>query len=110
MQEQSQDFVPERDRAAAPDATVPVIDIAPFFRDPVSSGGRDVVAQVAHACETIGFLVITGHGVSEDAISKAKAESDNFFTRPVDFKMAIKRPAPGVSRGYNRLADQSLAQ
>jgi isopenicillin N synthase-like dioxygenase len=110
MQEQSQDFIPERDRAAAADATVPAINVAPFFKDPVSSEGRDVVAQVAHACETIGFFVITGHGVSEDAINKIKAESDNFFTRPVDFKMAIKRPAPGVSRGYNRLADQSLAQ
>jgi len=110
MQEQSQDFVPERDRAAAADATVPVIDIAPFLADPKSLAAKSVVAQVALACETIGFLVITGHGVSADAIDVVKKESDEFFTKPIDNKMEIKRPGPGVSRGYNRLADQSLAK
>ena len=41
---------------------VPVIDIAPFL-----GGDRDgkarVAAEVKQACEDIGFLVITGHGV-----------------------------------------------
>ena len=55
------DFAPARDRV--PDAAVvPVIDTAPFrFGDPAAR--RTAVAAVEHACEHVGFFVITGHGL-----------------------------------------------
>ena len=105
------DFKPDRDRSAAEGATVPVIDISPFLSSGQrSSQARDVVAAVAKACEEIGFLVVVGHSVPEDVIANVMKESDKFFTQPTDVKMGIKRPAPGVSRGFNSLADQSLAK
>jgi isopenicillin N synthase-like dioxygenase len=100
------DFAPDRDRAADSGAAVPVIDIAAF-----TGGGtaRDaVVASVKHACEHVGFFVITGHGVPDATIASAFTQGRGFFARPPEEKMRIKRPAPGVSRGYNSLADQSL--
>lgn len=61
--ESTDDFAPGRDRVAAA-AEVPVIDTTPFrFGDPAAR--RTVVAAVGHACEHVGFFVITGHGVPD---------------------------------------------
>jgi isopenicillin N synthase-like dioxygenase len=110
MQEASQNSVSERAHVAAEGTAVPVIDLTRFLADPNSAEGKEVVARVAAACEAIGFFVITGHGVPTSAVDAIQNQSAYFFTRPIDFKMKIRRPAPGVSRGFNRLADQSLAR
>ena len=103
------DFTPDRDRVADADAEVPVIDISKF-----SSGGEEtraaIVNKVRDACERIGFLVITGHGVPEDTIERTFKVARTFFARPADEKQRIKRPGPGISRGYNGVASQSLAR
>jgi isopenicillin N synthase-like dioxygenase len=101
------DFAPDRDRVADADAIVPVIDIAAFAADGTTARNA-VVAAVKHACEHVGFFVITGHGVPDATIRSAFSNGRAFFTRPTEEKMRIKRPAPGVSRGYNSLAGQSL--
>jgi isopenicillin N synthase-like dioxygenase len=108
--DKKEDFLPERDRQAAAGASVPVIDISPVLsgRDPAEA--RAVVDAVATACEEVGFFVVVGHDVSEAAIQSVVKESDTFFSRPTEDKMRIKRPAPDVSRGFNSLADQSLAR
>ncbi len=105
--ETSDDFKPDRERVADADAAVPVIDIAPFVRGDTAARGA-VVAAVKRACEQVGFFVITGHDVPDDTIRSAFAEGRAFFRSPLDEKMRIKRPGPGISRGYNSLADQSL--
>jgi isopenicillin N synthase-like dioxygenase len=107
LHEANADFTPGRERVADAAVTVPVIDIAPFAHgDPAAR--RTVVAAVKHACEHVGFFVITGHGVPAEKIKAVFAESRAFFARPLDEKMRIKRPGPGISRGYNSLAGQSL--
>ena len=64
---------------------------------------------VKQACEHVGFFVITGHQVS-DAIIRVciHAGGRAFFALPLEEKMRIKRPGPGISRGYNSVAGQSL--
>ena len=58
--------------------TVPVIDVAPFLAgDPI--GGREVVRQVSRACETIGFLVITGHGIAAELQARVFEVCREFF-------------------------------
>jgi len=99
-------FVPDRERAAAADAQIPVIDVSPFS----GSGDekRAVVNAIASACEEVGFFGIVGHGVPKQGIAAIYREGRAFFALPREEKMEIGRPAPGVSRGYNSLADQSL--
>jgi isopenicillin N synthase-like dioxygenase len=101
------DFIPDRERAADADATVPVIDISPFSSSEEVMR-RTVVRQVKEACERVGFFVIIGHGVPAAAPANAFSQSRAFFARPIDEKMQIKRPGPGISRGYNAVAGQSL--
>jgi isopenicillin N synthase-like dioxygenase len=103
----SDDFIPDRDRVADADAAVPIIDIAPFVHGDAAARKKVVVA-VKRACEQVGFFVITGHDVPQDKIGAVFAEGRGFFARPLDEKMRIKRPGPGISRGYNSLAGQSL--
>jgi isopenicillin N synthase-like dioxygenase len=101
------DFIPDRDRVADADAAVPIIDIAPFVHGDAAAR-KKVVAAVKRACEQVGFFVITGHDVPQDKVSAVFAEGRAFFARPFNEKMRIKRPGPGISRGYNSLAGQSL--
>jgi isopenicillin N synthase-like dioxygenase len=87
---------------------VPVIDIAPFL-----SGGREerrrVVDEVREACERIGFLLVTGHGVPDELVERNYNLAKEFFDTPLEVKNKVKKPAPTVSRGYSRLGGQNLA-
>jgi isopenicillin N synthase-like dioxygenase len=87
---------------------VPVIDIAPFL-----SGGvpeKRVVAQaVNRACEDIGFLVVTGHGVDPALANSVFAESRSFFGAPLEQKLAVKQWGDDIPRGYSGLAAESVA-
>ena len=60
---------------------IPAIDIAPFLTgDP--KGKAQVAAQVASAAETIGFIVLSGHGIPQSLIEKAFEQGFKFFDLP----------------------------
>ncbi|MDQ4100196.1 MAG: 2-oxoglutarate and iron-dependent oxygenase domain-containing protein, partial [Chloroflexota bacterium] len=40
---------------------IPIVDVGPFLRD--EPGADAVVATIAEACQTVGFFLVTGHGV-----------------------------------------------
>ncbi|TYQ10497.1 UNVERIFIED_ORG: isopenicillin N synthase-like dioxygenase [Gordonia westfalica J30] len=86
---------------------VPLIDIAGLDTDPARR--KEIVATVKKACEEIGFLLIAGHGVSDELIAAVDADAKTFFDLPLEQKMAVKRPASGVSRGYFAVGQQSIA-
>ena len=79
---------PIRGAAASP---VPTIDISPF-RDGPPDARQAVVDAVRQGCEEIGFLVITGHGVPQDAIDDLYAASVAFYDLPDDEKMKVASP------------------
>ena len=57
---------------------VPVIDLTPY-RQGTPEGKKRVAEQVGQACRDIGFLVISGHGISEDLIRNTYGVSSAFF-------------------------------
>jgi isopenicillin N synthase-like dioxygenase len=80
----------------------PVVDLA--------IPDADAVARALDAaCRDLGFCFVVGHGVAPEIIGRAYARSLAFFDLPLAEKLAVARPAEAVSRGYNRLADQSHA-
>src|SRR5262245_65455726 len=79
--------------------TVAIIDIAPDVTG-VEVRKQAVAQQIDEACRDIGFLVITGHGVSADLIRAMDDVSREFFDLPLEEKMQVVRPAPDVARGY----------
>lgn len=89
--------------------TVPVIDISPFVGG-AGKGRIAVVDAVRHACEDTGFFSIVGHGVPIEAIERIRSDLAVCFALPLEQKMAIKRPAQQISRGYNPMGDQAVGQ
>lgn len=90
-------------------STVPVIDFAPFRRG--DAGDRRCVARaIDEACRGIGFLVITGHGVPAALTAQVDDVSRRFFDLPLAAKLAVRRPAPDVTRGYIAVEGESVAR
>ena len=87
---------------------IPVIDIAAF--DGGDAAARDaVIEDVAAACEQIGFLIISGHGIDQALLDQAFAVSRDFFDLPVDRKMAARPVGEVAPRGYAAMASKGLA-
>ena len=93
---------------------IPVIDLTPFH-DGVSGGGGGadrmwVAGEVAAACETLGFLVVSGHGVPAAAGDALYREAKKFFDRPLDEKLTVRRPRNDQNRGYIPYGEETLAK
>ena len=87
---------------------VPVIDISPYFTgDPEAK--RAVARQIDQACRTIGFLVISGHGVPDDLIADAERVTRALFDLPLPVKMKYVSPSPEIYRGYSPMMTSALA-
>lgn len=88
---------------------IPVIDLAPFREGGAISRQRTADA-LAGACESLGFLVVSGHGIPAedgDALHRAGLE---FFDLPLDEKLAVRRPKNDQNRGYIPYGEETLAK
>jgi isopenicillin N synthase-like dioxygenase len=86
---------------------VPAIDLAPFL------SGHDraaVVRDFRAACEQIGFVVVCGHGLPEDLLDRAFAQSRAFFDQPPEVKRQATPTIAGQQRGYHGLATRNLGR
>ncbi len=86
---------------------VPAIDLAPFL------SGRDrdgVVMAFREACEQIGFVVVCGHGLSEQLLDRAFAQSLAFFLLPSEVKRRATPIVAGQQRGYHGVATRNLGR
>jgi isopenicillin N synthase-like dioxygenase len=59
-----------------------------------------VAAAVGEVCSGIGFMLVEGHGVPQDAIDDFEAEIRRFFARPVEEKLRYKSPTDDLFQGY----------
>ena len=61
---------------------IPVIDYGPYFAGAPGALER-IAAEVAHACEDIGFFYALNHGVPDELIDRAFAASRRFHSLPL---------------------------
>ena len=87
--------------------SVQVIDLAPFCS---GANKASVVRAVSHACETVGFLVVAGHGVPQATIDALIDATSRFFALPLTEKEKTISPDPQVRRGYARMEATALAK
>jgi isopenicillin N synthase-like dioxygenase len=87
---------------------VPVIDIAPYFSGD-DAAKKAVARQIDQACRTIGFLVVSGHGVPEELIARTDRLTRDFFDLPDEIKQSYVSPSPAIYRGYRAIASSALA-
>jgi len=88
--------------------SVPIIDMSPLYTG-TPAERMALAAEVDRACRDIGFLVITGHGVSPELIKRIDATSRAFFQMPIEQKQALKRPKDDQVRGYSAVGDEGLS-
>jgi isopenicillin N synthase-like dioxygenase len=65
---------------------IPIIDYGPYF----AGAPGALAANVAHACENVGFFYALNHGVSDDTIGRAFAASRRFHALPLEQKLALR--------------------
>ena len=88
---------------------IPVIDLGPY-RSGTAGDRRDVAERIGWACENIGFLIVTGHGIPQETIDRAFSVSQEFFDLPAEEKARFM-PVDGVApRGYHAVATRNLAR
>jgi isopenicillin N synthase-like dioxygenase len=87
---------------------VPVIDLKPY-KDGTPAGKAATAAQVGQACRDIGFLVVTGHGISEELVGKTYDMAKTFFALPLSEKAKSDRPAVDQVRGYSAVGGEGLS-
>lgn len=86
---------------------VPVVDISPYVLGGADQDKARVAAEVDHACRTVGFMQIRGHGVPA-AVSSGLAEAmDDFFGLPMEAKSGYR--IEGANRGYSPPKSESLS-
>ncbi len=85
MTKEPQPVVYEKAREIAV-SEIPVIDIAPLRHGDLRAR-QSVAAEIARACETVGFFYITGHGVAQSLIDDAFAQNRAFFEQPFEERM-----------------------
>jgi hypothetical protein len=68
---------------------IPIIDYGPYFAG-APGALEGVAADVAHACENVGFFYALNHGVSDDTIERAFAASRRFHALPLEQKLALR--------------------
>jgi isopenicillin N synthase-like dioxygenase len=81
-----------------PPALVPLIDL---------SAEQGAPQAMRDACEQIGFLLITGHGVPPGLIERTAAVAREFFDRPEPEKKRLGLTAGGA--GYSPMQGERLA-
>jgi isopenicillin N synthase-like dioxygenase len=89
-------------------SVVPVIDIRGYFTG-LESEKRRVAHEIGEACRTIGFLLISGHGVSEALIRRTEETSRAFFDLADAEKRRYCSTNPNVYRGYYAIETSAVA-
>ncbi len=88
---------------------IPTIDITAYRDADATEHDRDTVAtQIDQAARTVGFMQITGHGISAGTLAAFTAATDAFFALDAATKMTYRCP-PAVNRGYSPPKSEALA-
>ena len=66
-------------------SSVPVIDLAPWFGG-TAAGRAAVAAEVDDALRSVGFFLISGHGVPDELRARVRARAREFFALPAEVK------------------------
>lgn len=88
-------------------ASVPIIDIGDL-RSPDLSKRQRVADDLGNACETIGFLSVVNHGISQDVVGAAFEQMKRVFALPDEVKLNGSWSPDHENRGYEPVGHQQL--
>lgn len=86
---------------------VPVIDLALFLHGDAEAR-KAVALRIGKACRDIGFFYIRNHGIADELVEHAFAETRRFFDLPLARKQTIAIEHSPCHRGYFALGGENL--
>jgi isopenicillin N synthase-like dioxygenase len=89
-------------------SVVPIIDLTPA-REGDEAAKQAVAEKVGAAARSIGFLVVSGHGVPQAVIDRAEAEGRRLFDLTKAAKLRYRSPDKAIYRGYFAVESGNLA-
>ncbi|WP_051519856.1 2-oxoglutarate and iron-dependent oxygenase domain-containing protein [Sphingobium sp. Ant17] len=89
-------------------SVVPIIDLTPA-RTGSEAEKQAVADKVGAAARSIGFLVVSGHGVPAAIIEGASVASRNLFDLSPEEKGKYRSPSTEIYRGYFGIETGNLA-
>jgi isopenicillin N synthase-like dioxygenase len=87
---------------------IPTIDISPFLAGDAGDKAG-VAAEIASAAQSIGFVVLTGHGIPQSLLETAFSKGFGFFDLADDEKAKWHPSGPAKQRGYHGMATRGLS-
>jgi isopenicillin N synthase-like dioxygenase len=81
---------------------IPIIDL--------QTDEATLVEQMKHACEVVGFMQVTGHGVSTELQARHMDLQRKFFALPAAIKERLRLNAESPVRGYFGVGGEDLDQ
>lgn len=92
----------------SPRFSVPLVDISAYVSNGTAEARRSVATELEHACRTVGFVQIRGHGIADATLDGLASAIDAFFAQPLAWKNSYRMP-PEINRGYTPPHSESLA-
>lgn len=91
-------------------STIPIIDFSKWS-DASPTVQRSTAKSLASALQSIGFVNIINHGLSQSLLDEAFATSKRLFSLTLDQKMqAPHPPGPDIHRGYSSPGLEKVSQ
>src|SRR5262245_31786329 len=76
----------------------PVIDLGPYLRGEAGARGA-VAAQLRHALENIGFLIVVNHGIAGELTDGIVEQTRRFHAMPMGEKLKLST-GRGAGSGF----------
>jgi isopenicillin N synthase-like dioxygenase len=90
-------------------ASLPIVDLTAFFKT-TKVERREFAARVDDICQSIGFLVMTNHGVPKSICDAAWSSAKLFFNQSPKEKLNARSEDAGCPRGYTPIEGESLGK
>lgn len=78
---------------------IPSVDLAEFLSEDATLR-KKFIEELGNAYETIGFVAVKNHGISDDLINGLYQKIKEFFALPEDVKLKYNIEGIGGQRGY----------
>jgi isopenicillin N synthase-like dioxygenase len=75
----------------------------------VDLSAPDAPAAIDHACRSVGFFGLVGHGIDPALLERFTDRTLRFFDAPTAWKHSVPRPRAGLQRGYTAVGGEVQA-
>ncbi|KAH7911550.1 hypothetical protein BJ138DRAFT_1125933 [Hygrophoropsis aurantiaca] len=89
---------------------IPLIDFSKFRNATSLTEKRRTADEIVSGFKEVGFIYLTGHGISSEIVDRVYSKSADFFRLPADIKDQVAWDDPRANRGYVQVGRERVTQ